>query len=174
MKHSQQGVGMIEVIVALVILAIGVLGFSAMQLRAASTTNEAINNVYATSIARDLAERMRVNRKGLERIQADTGVFANPPDNPRNCATAQCNSLQMAQYDYAQVRARATTLGMQVAVHACPRSTLVRSCVYVSWGDTNPNIGNDNNPDGGMNCTNNQGVYHPKAQCVFMEIYNRV
>lgn len=174
MKHNQQGVGLIEVVVALVILAVGVLGFSAMQLRAATTTTEAANNVYATSIARDLAERMRVNRAGLEAIQANDGTFANPPANPTNCGgNTNCTPTQMAQYDYAQVRARAETLGMQMAVLPCQSSTLVRSCVYVSWGDTNATNGTDSDPAGGMDCTNGT-AYHPKAQCVIMEIYNRV
>lgn len=34
MKSKQNGVGLIEVLVALVLLAIGVLGFSLLQLRA--------------------------------------------------------------------------------------------------------------------------------------------
>ncbi|WP_066803129.1 type IV pilus modification protein PilV [Moraxella oblonga] len=170
MKNSQQGVGLIEVIVALVILAVAVLGFSAMQLRAVTTSTEASNNVYATNIARDLAERLRVNRQGLEALQKTN---FNVAAKPRDCGKNVCNATQMAQYDFDQVRTRATNLGMQMAVLTCAGSTLARSCVYVSWGDTNPTNGNDNNPDGGMDCTNGT-VYNTNAQCVIMEIYNRV
>lgn len=167
MKHSQQGVGLIEVIVALVILAIAVLGFSAMQMRAVSTGIEASNNVHATNIARDLAERLRINRQGLSDLQKSGFRTTNA-----DCGTTACTPAQMAQYDFGQVQARATNLAMQIAVLNCQGSTLARSCVYVSWGDTNPTNGTDNNPDGGMDCTNGR-TYNTNAQCVIMEIYNR-
>lgn len=166
MKHSQQGVGLIEVIVALVILAIAVLGFSAMQMRAVSTGVEASNNVHATNIARDLAERLRVNRRGLADLQ-NNGFRPTTTD----CGARVCTPEQMAQYDFAQVQERATNLGMQLAVLNCQNSPLTRSCVYVSWGDTNPTNGEDNDPDGGMDCTNGR-TYNTNAQCVIMEIYN--
>lgn len=170
MKNSQQGVGLIEVIVALVILAVAVLGFSAMQMRAVATTTEAANNVYATNIARDLTERLRVNRAGLEALQNNNFAVTSSED----CGARACNATQMAEYDFMQVSERATTLGMQLAVLDCQGSNLARSCVYVSWGDTNPTDGTDNDPsDGGMDCTNGT-VYNTNAQCVIMEIYNRV
>lgn len=173
MKKNQQGVGLIEVIVALVILAIGVLGFSAMQMRAVATTTEANNNVYATNIARDLAERLRVNRDGLKALQGSDGAFSGTASTV-DCGDKTCDATQMAQYDYTQVENRATELGMQIAVLPCIGSTLARSCVYVAWGDTTATNGSDDDPsDGSMDCTN-RTAYHPKAQCIIMEIYNNV
>ena len=61
MKSKQNGVGLIEVLVALVLLAIGVLGFSLLQLRAIDAAQEATERTMAMSLARDLAERMRIN-----------------------------------------------------------------------------------------------------------------
>lgn len=178
MKNSQQGVGLIEVIVALVILAIAVLGFSAMQLRAVATTTEATNNVYATNIARDLAERLRVNRTGLKALQNNNGAFRNVTNRPTNCGERNCTPTQMAEYDFNEVRTRAQNLGMQIAVLPCQGVSLTRSCIYVAWGETNATHGADDKPDGGMDCTNsrmrNSTTYHPKAQCVIMEIYNHV
>ena len=51
----QRGVGIVEVMVALLLLAIGVLGFTALQLRAVSASMEAGNQVAALNIARDRA-----------------------------------------------------------------------------------------------------------------------
>jgi len=65
MMKRQTGVGLVEVLVALVLLSIAVLGFVALQIRAITASNEATMNVQATNIARDLAERMRMNRDGL-------------------------------------------------------------------------------------------------------------
>ena len=61
----QRGVGMVEVLVALLVLAIGVLGFSALQLRALQATAEATDRTMAMNLARDLADRIRINRLGL-------------------------------------------------------------------------------------------------------------
>lgn len=187
MKNSQQGVGLIEVIVALVILAVAVLGFSAMQLRAVATTTEATNNVYATNIARDLAERLRVNREGFKNseIQSTNNglsdglrdqVQALQPNDPLDpdCGEGTCTPQEMAEYDLFSVVQRAKTYGMELDVLGCQGSNLGRSCVYVAWGDTNPTNGADNDPrDGEMDCTNDV-VYNSNAQCVIVEIYNNV
>ncbi len=63
--YLQKGVGLMEVLVALVILAIGVLGFSALQLKGMEAAQEANEQAIAVNFASDLAERMRVNRSAL-------------------------------------------------------------------------------------------------------------
>lgn len=45
---SQQGIGLIEVLVALLLLAVAVLGFSAMQITAIKATDETILRSQAT------------------------------------------------------------------------------------------------------------------------------
>lgn len=64
--RAQRGVGMVEVLVALLLLAIGVLGFTALQLRAVSASMEASNQVLALNLARDLTERMRANPQATQ------------------------------------------------------------------------------------------------------------
>ena len=60
-QHRQLGVGLMEVLVALLILSIGVMGFIALQYRAVEATAESSARIQAINLARDLAERMRVN-----------------------------------------------------------------------------------------------------------------
>ena len=45
MMKRQTGVGLVEVLVALVLLSIAVLGFVALQIRAITASNEATMNV---------------------------------------------------------------------------------------------------------------------------------
>ena len=160
MINTQKGVGLMEVLVALVLLSIAVLGFVALQIRAITASNEATMNVQATNIARDLAERMRVNRGGL----------ANYIDNTdtTNCATGFCTANQMAQYDYRQVKSRASNLGMSINVLNCQGSNaaFVRKCVYVAWEGTTATNGTSN-----TDCTNGT-AYIPNAKCIIMEVYN--
>ncbi|QHI08955.1 type IV pilus modification protein PilV [Acinetobacter haemolyticus] len=158
MIKTQKGVGLMEVLVALIILSIAVLGFVALQIRAITATNEANMNVQATNIARDLAERMRVNRDGLTDF-----VENNATDN---CATGFCDAGKMAKYDFRQVSEKANTLGMQIAIHNCQGSTLIRKCVYVAWEGTTATNGTAS-----TDCTNG-AAYIPNAKCIIMEIYN--
>ncbi|MCU7226027.1 type IV pilus modification protein PilV, partial [Acinetobacter bohemicus] len=65
--NHQQGVGLMEVLIALLILAIGVMGFIALQYRAVEATIESGSRIQAINLGRDLAERMRVNR-GAENV----------------------------------------------------------------------------------------------------------
>ena len=57
----QQGVSLIEVLVAMFLLGVAVIGFVALQVRALSASNESAYRSQAMSVAQDLAERMRSN-----------------------------------------------------------------------------------------------------------------
>ena len=48
---SQQGVGLIEVMVALLLLAVAVLGFSALQMNALNATDESLVRSRAMSVS---------------------------------------------------------------------------------------------------------------------------
>ncbi|AXY58927.1 MULTISPECIES: type IV pilus modification protein PilV [Acinetobacter] len=172
MRSYQQGVGLIEVLVALVLLGIAVLGFTALQLRALAASHEAGRNIQAMNIARDLSERIRVNRDGL----ADYKKLV-APSVPKNCASGTgsqfCTAKEMAEYDYARVAEKATNLGMEIGILDCQgTASLERKCIYVAWEGTTPSNGADP-ADGSvnMNCTNG-AAYVPEAKCIFVEVYN--
>lgn len=59
--ERQSGVGLIEVLIALLVFAVGVLGMASMQLAAKRSGYEATQRSIATSLARDILERMRSN-----------------------------------------------------------------------------------------------------------------
>lgn len=56
---NQRGVGLIEVLVAVLLLSIAVLGFSALQVRAISATDESLVRTKSLTLVRNLAEVMR-------------------------------------------------------------------------------------------------------------------
>ncbi len=163
----QKGVGLLEVLVALMLLAIAVLGFTAMQLKAANVSLEADNNTHAIEIARDLHERMRTNREGIS--AAFEGVIYNTATAPTNCRTTNCTPLQLAQYDFATANTQAGEFGMSMAIQQCPISNANherRHCIYVAWGDTTPTLGT-----AATDCADNN-TYRPNAQCIFMESFS--
>lgn len=163
---KQRGIGLMEVLVALVILAIAILGFAALQLRAVSASLEAGNNIHATNLARDLAERIRLNRDGFATYRGATRHVVVDGAADTKCETEACDSAKLAAYDLSQVRKKATDAGMEIAILPCQGSTLKRSCIYVSWDDTTATNGSGEN-----DCTN--GIrYRTNAKCIIMETYN--
>lgn len=171
-KYNQKGIGMMEVLVALLILAIGVLGFTALQLRAVDATDEAMSKIQAMNLARDLAERIRVNRAAFStygnNLNATTQSTTVTPECIQTTNTTPCTtSVQMANYDTAQVVSQANDLGMKIRLPDCQVSgTQSRKCVYVAWGKTKA-INSSTDSDA---CTNG-GAYLPQAKCVVMELY---
>lgn len=55
--HAQRGFGLIEVLVALTILSVGMLGLAAMQLNSLQNARESLNTTIATIMVRDMNER---------------------------------------------------------------------------------------------------------------------
>ena len=172
-KKTQTGVGLVEVMVALLLLAVAVLGFVALQVRAIAASEEAGQNVQAMNLARDLSERMRMNREGLLSYKASSTT-------PTACDGEQyCNSADMARFEYAQIEERAEQQGMRINVVDCQgvNNTFKRKCVYVAWGKTQANdasetsSASDASDDESTACTNGTS-YEPNAQCVIMEVYN--
>lgn len=62
LAKGQSGLGMIEILVALLILSIGLLGLAAMQVTSTKMTSQAQQKTQAILLAEDMIERVRANR----------------------------------------------------------------------------------------------------------------
>lgn len=165
MRKYQIGVGLMEVLVALVLLALAVLGFSALQLKAVDASLEASNNAQAMYLARDLAERIRINRAGYPALNEED-IYE---EGEGSCFSDFCEPTAFAKADFKYVQNKAENLGMEVALRDCQGSGAValnRRCIYVAWDQTTPTDGEGNN-----HCTNG-AAYNPGAKCIIMELYN--
>lgn len=103
LKKQQLGVGLIEVLIAMLIFALGVLGMASMQVNAKRVGYDAMQRSIATSLTRDIVERMRSNPSvdALNVFGAVNnlggGTVASEP-NP-DCSTAICSPTQLAAHD---------------------------------------------------------------------------
>ena len=84
--NSQKGIGLIEVLVALMLLAIAVLGFTAMQMTAVKATDESLMRTRALTVMRGGAEMMRANPDGITAFKK--ALNGNPTES--NITTASC------------------------------------------------------------------------------------
>ena len=88
---------MIEVLVTVLILAVGVLGVAAMQVTTYQNLSTSHSASVAAMVAEDFAERMPAN--GVE-VLADTYNHASDPGTAfTNCADEVCTTAQLAGYD---------------------------------------------------------------------------
>lgn len=105
MKYAthQSGFTMVEVLVALVVLAIGLLGIAALYLNSLQSGRTAIYRTEAVNLAADLADRIRMNRTA----QAAYGtLFADAEAPVAACATTGgCTDGELASTDLAAWKA---------------------------------------------------------------------
>lgn len=98
MRH-QRGVGLIEVMVALLVIAVGVLGFMAMQTRALRETQEAYHYSQANMMANDLFDRMRLNLGLALQTNAYAYTFAATTAQPAEVICQPCSPEQIRSRD---------------------------------------------------------------------------
>ena len=168
----QQGVGLLEVLVALMLLAIAVLGFVALQLRAVEATAEGANRIQAMNIARDLAEKIRINRTAMASYATALGSVTNQAATPTNCYTAFCTPAAKAGFDVNEAYLQANSLGMRLNMLSCPGTANGRRCIYVAWGKTDPV--DTTATTGHIACTTSSSSsfsYNDSSTCVVMEAY---
>lgn len=73
MSSRQKGFGLIEILVALLILAIGLLGMASLQTTSLQQTTGSQTRTQAILLADDIVERIRANRPNINDY-----VLANP------------------------------------------------------------------------------------------------
>ncbi len=102
LEKSQHGFSMIEVLVSLIVIGVGMLGLSGLQIASMKGTNNAHSRNVATILAMELSDRMRANPNGV------TGGFY---ENDVNCSKAEpqcrgtgfCNPQIIARLDVQEV-----------------------------------------------------------------------
>lgn len=120
LPRKQHGASLIEVMIALLIFTVGLLGLAAMQLNALQSTTDSGQRSQAAWLMNDLAERMRANPGGtLDNYRAAPNCAALPAPvcaDYYNLATnakvnaANCSTAQMAAFDRWEAQCSYATL----------------------------------------------------------------
>ena len=98
-SHSQeQGFTLLEVLISLLVLAIGLLGLAGLQTVALSYNHSAYLRTQATFLAYDMLDRARANRE--EAVGGGYSMTINSsPTGGTNCTTSSCSQSAMAHFD---------------------------------------------------------------------------
>jgi type IV pilus assembly protein PilV len=108
-SRKHHGFSLVEVLVALFVLSIGLLGLAALQTTGLRLNHQSYQRTQATLEAYDIIDRIRANPAGMT-----AGVYDNidlsPNPSAVDCMAAGCDTTQMADYDIGQWKASLTSL----------------------------------------------------------------
>lgn len=90
-----KGDSLIEILVTLIIMAVGLLGLASMQMISLKNINNSQFRSLATNYAYDMAERMRANKTGVTSGEYD----ALSTDDANETTCSACSSAETAQLD---------------------------------------------------------------------------
>jgi type IV pilus assembly protein PilV len=91
-KHGQHGFGLVESLVALVVISVGMIGIAALYGQGLGASRTAFYRTVAVNLTSDMADRIRVNRLG--------GAAYEGAEQDNDCdAGADCSPAEMAAHE---------------------------------------------------------------------------
>lgn len=167
--NNQKGIGLVEVMVALLLLAVAVLGFSALQMTAVKATDESLMRTRALTIMRSGAEVMRAHPQAINEFAnvLNSSEAPTAADLDSCLSAISCTTAQLSRKDAAILKQFASNQNIRLALRECPgvASGQVRHCMIASWGETTADFGD------GANCADANGAYRAGTSCFIMEAY---
>lgn len=191
--NSQSGVGLIEVMVALLLLAVAIIGYSALQGQAIKVTNESLERSQSLVIMRMIAEKIHANPSAIATYERSLNITGTPTAPSKLCGlngvavTDLCQPAELAAAESFRIKSELQNYDFRIQMHPCPNTggtgtkaaanIMYSYCLISAWGDTTPTIGTNENKDcltsrvvDGDAVKEAGGSYHPKATCMMMEI----
>ena len=143
-RRRQRGISMVEALVALVVIAVGMLGIAGLYLSSLQASRSAKLRSHAVELAGSIADRIRANRDAGAAY--DTASYDEDPAEG-DCEADRCTPAALAEDDLARWLAdiRATLPGAEevsgtVAVtdRAAPESD--NFLITITWQEANSDI----------------------------------
>lgn len=101
-KTRQAGFTLIEVLVALVVMAVGMLGIAGLYIESLRSGQMSISYTNAVTLSASMADRIRANATGIGGYAGAAAGNGTAGTAANNCVNgnADCSSAQMAQDDW--------------------------------------------------------------------------
>lgn len=96
--QAQSGVGLIEILIAVLLISIGFLAAAQMQVQGMRNSRSSYHQSQAHLLANDIIDRMRINFDGVTSGFYDDLSTSAAATNP-HCSTKVCNNNELAQQD---------------------------------------------------------------------------
>lgn len=142
-RSRQQGITMVEALVALVVISVGMLGIAGLYLTSLQASRTAKLRSHAVELTSSIADRIRANRESV----VDYELAADGTPATQNCQTQRCSGSQLAEDDLARwladVRAAlpgADAVTGTVAVTNNEAPDFDNCLITVTWREANSDI----------------------------------
>jgi type IV pilus assembly protein PilV len=137
------GFSLVELMVAVIVLAIGLLGIAKLSLGTVQANGSAFMRTQATQLIQQVVDDMRANQPAAASGSYNVALGVNPGGAP-NCVTAACSAQQIASFDLARWYTLLTTLlpsgqgsvSVVQATNPTTGSLENTAIVTVTWNDT--------------------------------------
>jgi type IV pilus assembly protein PilV len=98
-RRAQEGSGLIESLISIMVVSIGFLGFAGLQLNGLAAANESLFRSKAVYLSYQMADRVRANLPAATAGAYDN--FSSPSAGSSGCTVSvNCTATQMAQNDF--------------------------------------------------------------------------
>ena len=129
-NHRSRGFTLLEVLVAMVVLSVGLLGLSGLQTSSLRNNHSAFLRSQATLVSNDIIDRMRANRDSA--LAGDYDI-AYADSAPTTSCSSGCDPDEVAEVDVREWRAYVARLPGGDSQITFPATGVAE--VRVRWGD---------------------------------------
>jgi type IV pilus assembly protein PilV len=135
-EFASSGFTLVEILIVVVVMAVGLLGSLALLLTGLRATQAAIQQTGAANLAADLGDRIRANRAAGAAYALGAGEAVAAPAKP--ClASGECDAGEVAArdlYDWQQ-SAMATLPGARTSVRVAPSAGALQNVylILIEW-----------------------------------------
>ncbi|MBT8064712.1 MAG: type IV pilus modification protein PilV [Xanthomonadales bacterium] len=108
-RTKNGGFSLLEVLIATVLMAVGLIGVASLQLTSSVFTESGLHRSHASTLAQEIFERMHVNHR---EAKAGSYDIATLPTGTASCggSGADCTPLQLKDHDLLAWSARVNAL----------------------------------------------------------------
>ncbi|RDX37553.1 type IV pilus modification protein PilV [Kangiella sp. HD9-110m-PIT-SAG07] len=182
------GISLIEVLITVLVMAVGMLGVAALQVKSLNTSQESYSKSQAVAVVEGLADLMRTEYEFIHSTETGNNVYSASGDNwcanpPAKCTAATCSNEEQSKTNIAEACEALVATGipgpkMGAACIDVP-TTDADNCspgsmhiIYASW---QPDVRKDTDGSSDLNgpktrCHTEFDLDETSEDCVFIEL----
>jgi len=132
LRNKAQGFTLLEVLIAVTILAVGMLGIAAMQLMSLKDNRDAYFRSQAVLLTQDMAERMRSNQS---KVSAYKGIDTSNSYSQFQCTSCSADDIvKLDKFEWSQrINTTTTVAGLIPSAKGTVTESAGIYTIEVSW-----------------------------------------
>jgi len=106
LSSVQRGFALLESLIAIVVMALGILGILGLQMRTLTNTQTSLYRAQAIRLIEDFNERLMANPNAFLSTDSYITGWKNTPSSQIDCNTTACGHAELAAFDIARWKAQ--------------------------------------------------------------------